>query len=66
MQPKNNNHRSKKERFMLNDDKLQLLFARLKLSPEARTLIETVCSAPPSRRLDSTGKSVFVQYASEI
>lgn len=50
---------------MLNDDKRQLLFARLKLLPEARTLIETICSAPPSRRLDSTGKSVFVQYASE-
>jgi putative transposase len=50
---------------MLNDDKLQLLFARLKLSSEARTLIETIRSAPPSRRLDSTGKSVFVQYASE-
>lgn len=50
---------------MLTDDKLQLLFARLKLSREACTLIETIRSAPPSRRLDSTGKSVFVQYASE-
>jgi len=50
---------------MLSEDDLQLLFARLELSREARTLIETIHSAPPARRLDSTGKSMFVQYASE-
>ena len=50
---------------MLNDDQLQLLFTRFKLSSKARTLIETIRSAPPYQRLDSTGKSVFVQYASE-
>ncbi len=49
---------------MFNERELQLWFDQCQLSPEARKLIEEVRSAPPSRRLDSTVKSVFVQYPS--
>jgi transposase InsO family protein len=49
---------------MFNERELQLWFDQCQLSLEARKLIEEVRSAPPSRRLDSTIKSVFVQYAS--
>lgn len=49
---------------MFNERELQLWFDQRQVSPEARKLIEEVRSAPPSRRLDSTAKSVFVQYPS--
>jgi putative transposase len=50
---------------MFNEEKLHRLLAHLNLPREARTLIAAIHSAPPSRRLSSTVKSVFVQYASQ-
>jgi len=49
---------------MLTDDDLAALCERLGLSAEARAVIETIRSTPPSRRVRSAAGNVSVRYPS--